>query len=172
MTTTTRPKWYDEKLVAYAGRIARLARVFGGSHHEEVAQEICLDAINRWDRYVPDQYSFAMWLKLCARNVASKRKQYRMAQMRHADVCAFDESYTMSAQPSQHEAMELADTVRHLTGRNGQILLRVAAGEFMHDIGEELGVSKQRVEQIVRQERAMLRKRMGVRPAAERMVAA
>lgn len=171
MTTTTRPKWYDEKLVAYAGLIARLARVYGGRQHDEVAQDIYLDAINRWDRYVPDQYSFAMWLKLCARNVASKRKQYRMAQMRRADVCAFDEAYTMSAQPTQHEAMELADTVRHLTGRNGQILLRVASGEFMHDIGEEMGISKQRVEQIVRQERAALHKRMGVRAAAGMVVA-
>ena len=51
MTTTARPKWYDDKLIAYAGRIARLARVFGGSHHEEVAQDIYMDAINRWDRY-------------------------------------------------------------------------------------------------------------------------
>lgn len=161
VATATRPAWYDEKLVAYAGRIARLARVFGGRQHEEVAQDIYLDAINRWDRYVPDQYSFAMWLKLCARNVASKRKQYRMAQMRHADVCAFDEAYTMSAQPTQHEAMELSDTVRHLKGRGGQILLRVATGEFMHEIGAELGVSKQRVEQIVRQERAALRKAVG-----------
>lgn len=182
MTTTTandntaRPAEFDEKLVAYRPFIRKIVRSRARREDwDDLAQETFEDACRRWSTFRGEDYSFATWLAFVARGVVQAHKRYKAAQMRAGMEWSMDtdktsstgrdfvgENWLPSAPATQAEYIELSAVLKHLSStKNGAMLVRHAMGEERADIAEERGVSRQRIEQILRQERERLRKAVG-----------
>ena len=66
-----------------------------------------------------------------------------------------------TTQPRQEDYAELSHTLARLTGRSGEVLTRRAMGETLEEIGNDLGVTRERVRQIENAARAKLLKQVG-----------
>lgn len=162
---TERPRSYDELVQKYERLIKRIAKQYGRSYDtEEFEQDIYVDLYRRWAQYNP-AYSFGTWICLCSKNVAMSRKQRKNSLMRKGVHVDINDVETLSYPCGQEQAVELAEVLRAVSGdRKTDILFRVAAGEELIRIGEEYGIGKERVRQLVEKERALIRKRLGLRP--------
>lgn len=171
-----RPAEFDRMLVAYRPFIRKVIRARARREDwEDLEQEAFEDACRRWSTFRGEDYSFATWLAFVARGVVQAHKRYKAAQMRAGAEWSMDTdrtsatgedyvggSWLPSAPATQADYVELSAVLGHLaTTKNGSVLVRHAMGEERADIANERGVTRQRVEQILRQERNRLRKAMG-----------
>jgi RNA polymerase sigma factor (sigma-70 family) len=171
-----RPAEFDARLVAYRPFIRKVIRSRARREDwEDLEQEAFEDACRRWSTFRGEDYSFATWLAFVARGVVQAHKRYKAAQMRAGMEWSMDtdrtgatgrdflgESWLPSAPATQADHVELSAVLGHLAAtKNGSMLLRHAMGDERADIAAERGVSRQRIEQILRQERERLRKRVG-----------
>lgn len=160
---TQRPAEYDAMLVKYSRMVRNLARKmprrFGSV--EEMEQEINLAALKRW-RYYDPKYSFCAWLRLVSNYVFDKHSETAGRLMRDGFTVPIDEpvhARRLTTPASQFHAAELSDVLRRLQGRrDGEVFLRYASGDLMREIGEEFGLTRQRITQIVEIERERLQK--------------
>jgi len=159
LASTTRPKWYDDKLVAYMPFIRKFAnRAVRNSDSDDLAQEICASACAKWQSYNVD-YGFGTWVRWMARDTLKNRRAYTAAQMRAAREVAVDaDSHGLAVAPAQESSVDLSAVLSHLSEtRSGAMLVRLAMGDFLPEIGADLGISKQRVKQLIDIERGRLR---------------
>lgn len=155
--TTARPTWYDTQLTAYRPFIRKLARKAYRRNSEDLEQQICERAMLRWHIYDPTRYKFGTWLVQVARNCVAENRETAGAQMRSAPTVSFDDSHSAATPPNQLDYAELSQVLRRLSGtRDSEALIRVAMGEEMPDVANDMGVSRQRVFQLCQRERARL----------------
>lgn len=182
-TATTRPKWYDDKLIAYIPFARKCARKLAGNDDiEEVLQDFYLDACNRWAMFDKENYKFGTWVYQLVRNTCSNRRarakakkragheisiDHRAPHLRDSDDEAFT-THLAPTPPSQHDYAELSAVLRGLSGtRDSVALMRLAMGDELQDVATDFGVSRERVRQLAERERGRLRERQRER---ERMV--
>ncbi|UYE95843.1 hypothetical protein KNLIENLN_00030 [Sinorhizobium phage NV1.1.1] len=162
-TTDNRPAWYDEKVTEYMPFIRRMANVAArysrqNGSAEDIEQDIVAELLAKWSAY-DKQYKFGTWVGIMAKNVYLAKRQYRSAQKRRLDAGAYRLEFGCSSSPSQEDYTELSATLGRLSGtRDSEALMRFAMGDELHDIGADLGVSKQRVFQLIERERTHLRR--------------
>jgi len=150
---------------------ARLER--NKQDREDLVNETIAAALQRWESYDPST-SLPGWLAFqmrgCCRAMRDKRGRggIMFAPLAGITVSALDETYTAPTLPRQDDVVELAQVTAKLEGRNGNILMRVSEGENGEVLAAEYGVSRQRIEQIVKRQRVILRERLNntVRMAA------
>ncbi|MBC7149031.1 MAG: sigma-70 family RNA polymerase sigma factor [Rhizobium sp.] len=175
--TTTRPKWYDDKLVAYMPFARKCAhRLAGRDDVDEVVQDAYVDACNRWAMYDSENYKFGTWIFQVVRNACANRKTKAMAKKRCGSEWSMDTdetetrsdnskslhgSWLPALQPNQLDYAELSAVLRNLSGtRDSEALMRIAMGDELQDVAADLGVSRERVRQLAERERGRLRERM------------
>ncbi|MDX1032804.1 sigma-70 family RNA polymerase sigma factor [Sinorhizobium medicae] len=157
-----RPADYDAMLVKYSRMVRNLARKmprrFGSV--EEMEQEINVAALKRW-RYYDPKYSFCAWLRLVSNYVFDKHSETAGRHMRDGFEVSLDDAplTKLSVSPAQQDYAELSDVLRRLQGRrDGEVFLRYASGDLMREIGDEFGLTRQRITQIVENERERLQR--------------
>ncbi|PDT76949.1 sigma-70 family RNA polymerase sigma factor [Sinorhizobium sp. BJ1] len=159
---TDRPAWYDQKVIDYMPFIKRLAykaRRRGGA--DDLAQDIYVAAMNRW-RIYRDDYKFGTWIVLVARHVIGDQRQKAGRMKRTVDLVDLDKCVA-STPATQLDYAELSETLRRLSGtRDSDVLMRIAMGDELAEIGADYGISKERVRQLGERERGRLRKRVAV----------
>lgn len=175
---TPRPDWYDRQLVDYLPFARKCANRFAalyGDDADEIVQDFYVEACNRWASYDAENYRFGTLVYLTTRSAANDRMTRKRAKMRTGLETSMDAdrmgpngddyvcgSWLPSAPATQAGYVELSEVLRWLsTTKNGALLVRHAMGEEQTDLATERGVSRQRMEQIMRQERARLRKAVG-----------
>lgn len=173
---TPRPADFDRQLVAYRPFIRKVIRARARREDwEDLEQEAFEDACRRWSMFRAEDYSFATWLAFVARGVVHAHKRYKGAQMRAGMEWSMDTyrtsvtgedyvggSWLPSAPATQADYVELSAVLGHLaTTKNGGVLVRHAMGSELAEMARERGVSRERVRQVVEQERARLRKAVG-----------
>jgi len=118
---------------------------------EDLVQETIAMCLERWASYNPAE-SLPGWLIFNMRECrANLRRQGRVRTTSLEDCFSHP-----SEPPRQHHTAELSQAMDRLGTRNGSFLLRFAMGESTPDIAAETGLSKQRVHQIIKQERNKL----------------
>lgn len=151
---TPRPAWFDAKLSEYSPMINKLAnnaRRRGGA--DDLAQDIRLAAMERWESYRPDDFKFGTWIAWVARSVISTAKI--KAETKKRTVVMADRQ--VSAPATQQVHAELAEVLSRLSGtRDSEVLLRFAMGEDLAAIGAEMGISRERARQLCERERKRL----------------
>jgi DNA-directed RNA polymerase sigma subunit (sigma70/sigma32) len=73
----------------------------------------------------------------------------------HVDL---DRGVHIATQPTQDDYAELSATLARLSGRSGDVLLRIAMGDELGEIANDYGISRERVRQIGEQARTKLRR--------------
>jgi len=182
MNTTTRPKWYDDKLIAYMPFARKCARKLAGSDDiEEVMQDAYADALNRWAMYDHENYKFGTWVYQVVRNTCANRRARAKAKKRSGAEWSLDRSmfgdsgdspdfetgvgknwHDVTGSPAnQLDYAELSAVLRNLSGtRDSEALMRIAMGDELQDVATDFGVSRERVRQLAERERGRLRERM------------
>lgn len=153
-TPRERPAWYDKKVVEYMPFIRKLAgKGRRRDAAEERIQDVVTELLEKWEVY-DERYKFGTWVALMARNVYLADRQMRLAKKRQP-VAMADPA---SAPANQEDYTDLSAILRRLSGtRDSDALMRFAMGDELPEIGADLGVSKQRVLQLIERERKRLK---------------
>lgn len=153
-----RPDWYDAKVTEYMPFIRKLAnRAYRNGNADDLAQDVALMALRKWRSY-RTEYKFGTWLVWVTRATVSDRKALATAKKRHALHVDLDRGVHIATQPTQDDYAELSATLARLSGRSGDVLLRIAMGDELGEIANDYGISRERVRQIGEQARTKLRR--------------
>lgn len=151
----TRPATYDAAVLEYMPGLRNLAFKLGwrDDDKDELVADTIVDALNRWKTY-KEEYGLWSFLQFAMRSLSRvRRSRARQA----VSVIEFREEYSAAVAPTQQDYVELSETLRRLSGtRDSEALMRVAMGDELGEVADELGVSRQRVFQLCQRERARL----------------
>ncbi len=157
-----RPADFDARLMAYYPGMRKLAgRYVPRPYREDLVTDTIMYCLAHWQSYRPEG-GFWTWITWCMRGIVSNQAQ--AARSRRGLVLVPEgDAYETAATPApQDDYVALSDVLGQITGtRSGNVLLRRAMGDQMKDIANDLGVTKARVDQIEKKERARLRKAVG-----------
>jgi RNA polymerase sigma factor (sigma-70 family) len=147
---------FDRKLLAYEPALRRLARKI--TKNDDAADELFQSAMVVMLRRHREcrLETFWTWAVLCVRGTAQEFVRTNSTKSRSAEVCSLSafEELPGFTDPHQEEGTDLSRVVSLLEGRNGTMLMRRAMGETLEAIGNDHGLTKERVRQIVIKERA------------------
>lgn len=157
-----RPPEFDAAVMAYLPGLRRFASRL--EHDREIAADLVTDTIaEAFEKY--ENYrggDLWAWLRWQMRRVNNRGY---VSRNRAPATVALDGAD--SATPaSQEVCVDLSNVVSMLPGRDGVVALRHAMGDTYEEIAGDIGVTKQRVEQIVKREQRRVRQRCGLRVAA------
>ena len=145
-----RPAEFDAMIMAYVPGLRRLARRMtrDRASADDLVTDTIILALSKWRKHRPADGAWN-WLVWTMRSVMSSRKQAMNAAMRTGTVVSIDTVGPLSVSGAQQERAELSEAVHRLRHiRNGEVVLRVAAGETLSEIARDRGVSRERVRQI------------------------
>lgn len=155
-TTNERPASFDAAVLAYMPFIRRMVNRANPKSTEDMVQDVVVEAMATWHLY-NSNYKFGTWMRLVVRNVTGAQRLAASRKKRTAAFVPIDK-VSLSVAPSQHDYAELSEALRNLSGtRDSDVLMRLAMGEGLAEVGEDMGLSRERVRQLAERERARLR---------------
>lgn len=152
-----RPAAFDAALLKYQPGLARLANRLMPDDAETLVQDTNLFAVERHTNFRGDlsqpKSGFWMWLQWNMRSIAYAK--------RHKKSGGVSIKLDAVTQANQLDYTELSQSLALLSGKGGLIIKRRAMGETLEEIGNDLGVTRERVRQIENAARAKLLKQVG-----------
>lgn len=156
-----RPASFDAAVVAHIPYIERFVRKLAPRDDvEEITQDVLAYAMNRWNLYRPADGSIGTWLAWQVRSIVKQRRDKAKTLRKHfSDADPEAVLAVRSSQPQQENIVMANQTLRRLSrSRGGRMLVRVASGELMREVGAKRGVTHQRVHQLIEEARVNLKK--------------
>ncbi|MBX5010866.1 sigma-70 family RNA polymerase sigma factor [Rhizobium lentis] len=156
-----RPAEFDARVMQYKQGLEALASKLTNTkeEREDLVTDTIIYCLGHWRSFRPEG-GFYNWLYWSMRGVLSLRRD---AARRQLKIVADEDGRLLAGRavdPSQIHHVELVETLETMDTREGQILLRrVMTDDKLHEIGADLGISKERVRQLEEQERDRLRAR-------------
>jgi RNA polymerase sigma factor (sigma-70 family) len=178
---TTRPAEFDAALERYMPALRNLARRHAPhARREDVVQDVATYALEHWENFRvketrDDPYGegsgFYNWLYWQFRSLCGNHGRKKRPVEILTDTMNYKFINRHSCKATQEDEVVARDILDRVdTGREGAILLRRAMGCELHEIGEEIGLSRERVRQLEVRGRANLvkatRRRKPVKVAA------
>lgn len=154
---------------ALTRRCARMCRS-GWMDPEDLQQEFWLDVAKMWPRIEPDVGITALLFQIL-RSTVSRLIRARNTRSRTGFEVPLEDWDGGAVAADQETAVELSraiDAIDRLPDRQRQVLVARALGEELGEIGDRMGVTRQRVNQIettARQRLLKAKKRVFVQPA-------
>lgn len=158
MAVDQRPTSFDDRVMQYRPGLSKLAWKFTSNRedHDDLVNDTIAEALANWRSFREDG-GFWNWLAWAMRGVAQNTRQQMRAKKRTGAVVNIEgmlESRLPHVGANQEAAYDLSRLHSQLSQtKHGRLLLRLAAGDTQLDLANELGVSKQRVSQIISQQR-------------------
>lgn len=173
-----RPAEFDSKLLEYKPGMHNLAKKLTARHNpryrtSEARNDLVTDTIvyclDNWRNYRADG-GWWNWIYWAMRGVIKARVD-RDNVRRGVETVHNEVQYEHASTPAtQMDYAELSAVLGQLTGgRDSEALLRRAMGDSLEEIGADMGISRERVRQLVERERAGLVKRTGRRVVVARV---
>lgn len=178
-----RPAEFDKTVMQWLPLLRQLACKMESNpqKHEDMVQDVIATALHRWRAYKPEG-KMSGWLTFIMRERLQDRRRREKRERRTVSLeapaygvsRANEEAMSdialegvLAIGSEQDAATELRQVLDNMSDRARNVLVKRAFGYEQGEIGEEIGVSRQRVEQIEKYERTKLRHRLNtVRVAA------
>lgn len=163
----TRPADLDARIMAYFPGLCKLAKKYRTRRADQY--DLVVDTITHclahWKTFREDGglYNWLEWnmLGVVSNQAQAAALRKGLTVIYDSDTLDFHASKRHSA-ASQFGAAMLAETLAAMPeGRDGAVLLRRAAGDTLHEVAEEFGISRQRVQQIEMRARERVAKKVG-----------
>lgn len=164
MTTTNptdRPREFDERLLAYLPGLRAAARriVHSADQREDIINDTIVYVLDHWQNFREDKANpsrgFYRWLTWQMRAIIqNKSRKRKLPTGSSLDVAA----RRVGVNAEQHDALEARQIIEMIEpSRGGVALLRRGMGMRFREIGDELGVSTTRAQQLSEQALGELR---------------
>lgn len=178
-----RPAEFDKTVMQWLPLLRQLACKLESNpqKHEDMVQDTIAVALHRWRAYKPEG-KMSGWLTFIMRERLQGRRRREKRERRTISLDAFafgpgrsnEDAFAditiagvIALDSEQDAAVELHQVLDNMSDRGRSVLVKRAFGYEQGEIGEEIGVSRQRIEQIEKYERTKLRQRLNtVRIAA------
>lgn len=152
--TTQRPAAFDAAILAYLPGLRKLARRLRPESTrddvDEMMQETIARALENWRKYRTENSPYT-WLKFFVRTISQEATE-RAA--RHSKIALAVGSVSSAyAPPNQEHAAELSLLAERITPGLRSDIFAIAQGAQYKEIAGPRGTSRQRVEQLIKQER-------------------
>lgn len=156
----TRPKWYDDELLASSKMLRKkIASYKSIKDKEAFFQDVMVYACQHWKEYSKN-HPFSSWAYLCFRNVLMEHGRISKTKKRSSVTVEIQDG-DITTGPIQDKALELSQVVDLIPKtRNGLIFLSSIRNESNKETAKEFGLTGARVGVIVQKERAKLIERM------------
>lgn len=155
--TTTRPASFDAAILAYVPGMQKLARRLRpeAPRHvlDDLVQSTLCQAFATWRSYRPENSPYT-WLQFIMRDL-SRDHTRRLRQAAEFKLRLRGVSVTIT-EPNQEHAADLALAIDRITPAIRSDLIEVAQGAPLAKPAARRGTSRQRIEQILKRERARL----------------
>lgn len=151
-----RPPEFDARVIAYLPGLKKLARRYTRNLEERddlVTDTIAL-CLRKWKTFRPDGGLWS-WMSWEMRGIASN-----MRSRKQINIVDDATGYIMgnaAIAPRQETYADLSQTLAKATSKYQQIAVRKAMGATLRELGDEFGISRQRVEQLVKRGQAEFR---------------
>ena len=144
-----RPAAFDEMLKKSSGLIRYFAarNTKTDADREDLAQEITLRAIEKWENFRPGG-SFSQWLKFLSWQIVTLRKSAKRLQVVSGHDGAWDHAAIQASQDLTVDAKRALDAAQA-----SPLLCRLALGDKIADIAREVGVHRNAVGQMAARHR-------------------
>lgn len=147
----TRPAEFDRQLALAYPRLLKRAARFSGEP-AVLANQAMLLALTRWQtfRQTPGNpyHGFYTWLCWVMMGGASDTRRKISRRIVTVSSDAMPDLPVRAVRASQEAATDLPRVLAVLRPREREVLLRRAAGDKLIEIGEDMGVTRERVRQI------------------------
>ena len=152
-----RPAAFDARLAAYLPGLRKQA-----THYNCDADDLVSDtveyALRTW-RDFREGGGFWWWLQWRMRQVVALRRKAARTNKRDGRTVSLDNATHASTAPQQEDYLALVQVLESIpAGRSRDIVLRSAMGEEGPEIGARYGIGRERVRQIVRANRAKMKR--------------
>lgn len=151
-----RPASFDAAILAYLPALKKLARrlrpLNKDDEREELVQATIVKALDWWQKYRTDKSPYT-WLQFLMRGIS--RDEMERSNKQYAAFAAV-RPIERTTPPNQEHAAALSMALRSIRPDLRSDMLALAEGGDFRAVGGLRGVSKQRVEQIVKRERERL----------------
>lgn len=174
---TTRPAAFDKALMAYMPHIRSLARRYIPSgKRTDVIQDVLTYCLEHWENYRGESYEtgsgFANWVTWQFRGVVSNYNYRQRREIPTTYGNGADKAFrAAAANDNQERALMARDILGRAEGRAGAVILRRGMGCGLAEIGQDIGISRERVRQIEIQGMRMLASIAGVDSKKTKMAA-
>jgi len=158
---------FNKRLVDWLPFLRKIARRMErrAQDREDLVNETVAVSVARRRTFNPSG-SFPAWLAFQMRErVKHMRRQRSVSAISYSSDGDGGAQSTVidrvGEPPRQDNIVELSQALERMEGRGKTVLLRRAMGDELHDIGDEWGITRERVRQIEARAREKLRAAMG-----------
>lgn len=162
-TTTQRTAEFDAQLVAYRPTLRKLAaRYVPPQYREDLVADTVMYCLDHFKAFRVDG-AFRTWVRWCMWTVVREQAQSAARRKSMVMVPYEDEYQGAIVEAEQEHYADLSIVIGKIPDtRDGKVLLRRAMGCRMQEIADDLGLTRARIAQILRDEHTKLRKRTGM----------
>jgi len=115
---------------------------------DDLVTDTIMYALEKWQNFREDGGMWN-WLSWCMRGLVKNAAQKAMTRKKHATFIPIEKWMHPASEPRQEEYAELSAALRKLSSvRHGDVVLRRGMGESLADIGDERGITRERVRQL------------------------
>lgn len=150
-----RPPAFDSALLAYRPGMRRLASKLGyrGAEADDLVTDTIAYCLEHWTNFRGEQSKMWNWIYWQMRGIVANRRVKKSISIVDSTV----RYENASVFGNQTHSAELNHVVAALSGRSGEMTLRLAMGDTLEEIGRDYGVGRERVRQLVEKERGRVR---------------
>lgn len=150
-----RPPAFDSALLAYRPGLRRLASKLGyrGPEADDLVTDTIAYCLEHWTNFRGATDKMWNWIYWQMRGIDKNSRSKKRLQM-VTEGRAYEIAETSA---NQADAAHASQVVGLLSGRAGDMTMRLAMGDTLEEIAKQHGVSRERVRQLVEKERCRVR---------------
>ena len=150
-TNDNRPPSFDAALIAYMPGMRRLASKLGykGADADDLVTDTIAYCLEHWKNFRGETDKMWNWIYWQMRGIVKNSRSRKRVMLVAAGTSY--ESAEISA--SQMDVAHASQVVGLLSGRAGDMTVRLAMGDTLDEISSQHGISRERVRQLVERER-------------------